>query len=112
MLEYVVYGLVPTALVAGVVWGKWQRKHRHIWTPWSRIWDEAKSELTKDQERFCKGCGLREEAITPACPPHDWGKWYEVTMTKRATDGRISFMGQQHDCLTCGYGETRSLTSI
>ena len=104
MLEYILAAAVPGAVVAGAIWGRWQRKHRHIWTPWTRIWDEDKQVLTNDQERFCKECGFREdvEGNPEKCPPHRWGKWEEVSL-KGGT------VGQQHNCLDCGFGQLGKL---
>lgn len=109
MLEYLAWVLMPAAVVVGVVWGKWQRKHRHTWTPWTRIWDEDEQVLSKDQERFCRGCNLREESVYASgeCPPHRWGRWEDWPILYNKKPER----GQRRVCETCGGSTLRRVDS-
>lgn len=95
---------LPVTLLVGAWLGKRARKHRHIWTPWSRVWDEAKQELTMVQERTCKGCGLleRNDPVPKTCPPHEWGKWVNgnITIKNGGTDRIVG--GQSRSCMRCG----------
>lgn len=94
------------AALSGVYIGRRQRKHRHTWTMWTRVWDDDKQVLTEIQERSCTGCGLHEkhDPAPACCPPHQWGKWFEVPLKNKG-------MGQQRDCDVCGVAQLRTIGS-
>lgn len=93
--------------------------HKHKWTPWSRVFDVDKNELTQVQERVCAGCGLREEIVPPPpkppappgkCPPHRWGKWTPQKIVVGPASNRKSVGGQARECMECGVEVIREVT--
>lgn len=109
-----VFLVVPTAVVVGVILGYRNRKHRHTWTMWSRVWDDDKQELTMVQERSCTGCGFQEKndpTPQPQCPPHEWGAWGSTPVSvSDGRGGRRDVGGQSRTCVDCGIEQLRKVT--
>jgi len=117
-LEWFLFIALLFSVVLGISLGYRNRKHRHTWTMWTRVWDDDRLELTQDQERVCAGCGLREfkayidpSSLAPKmCRPevgsseHDWGRWQPQKY--RYPGGRV-VDGQKRTCRVCGLDEDK-----